>query len=163
MSSRLSVLSCALVALVVATGCSRQEESTPCVATPSVTLARDRAAIGSPFKVTYTFDVAQNATIPPDYMVFVHVLDDQGERLWGDDHPPAQPTATWKAGQKVEYTRTVFVPNYPYIGPAHIRHRALLAVGQPAASALRHRDFAARVRSRQVPAPAPVREHLPHI
>ena len=129
-SSRLSVLSCALVALVVASGCSRQEESTPCVATPSVTLARDRAAIGSPFKVTYAFDVAQNATIPPDYMVFVHVLDDQGERLWGDDHPPTQPTATWKAGQKVEYTRTVFVPNYPYIGPAHIR----LGLFSPSAS-----------------------------
>ena len=121
MSSRLSVLSCALAALVVATGCSRQEESTPCVATPSLTLARDRAAIGSPLKVTYTFDVAQNATIGSDYVVFVHVLDDQGERLWGDDHPPVPPTSTWKPWQKVEYTRTVFVPNYPYIGPAHIR------------------------------------------
>ena len=34
---------------------------------------------------------------------------------------PPQPTSTWKPGQKVEYTRTVFVPNYPYIGQAEIR------------------------------------------
>ena len=121
MSSRPIVLVCALVALVAATGCGRKEESVPCVATPSVTLARDRAAIGSPLKVTYKFDVAQNAAIPQDYLVFVHVLDDQGERLWGDDHPPAEPTSKWKPGQTVEYTRTVFVPNYPYIGPAHVR------------------------------------------
>ena len=121
MSSRLSVVVCALVALAVAGGCSREEESAPCVATPSVALSRDRAAIGSPFKITYTFSVAQDAAITQDYTVFVHVLDDQGERLWGDDHVPAEPTSKWKPGQKVEYTRTVFVPNYPYIGPAHIR------------------------------------------
>ena len=121
MHSRLSVVVCAVVALAAATGCRRQEESAPCVATPSVTLERDRAAIGSPLKVTYKFDVAQNAAIPQDYVVFVHVLDDQGERLWGDDHPPVPPTSKWQSGQKVEYTRTVFIPNYPYIGPAHVR------------------------------------------
>jgi hypothetical protein len=121
MSSRSSAVVCALVACAVVAGCSREEESAPCVATPSVALSRDRAAIGSPFKITYTFNVSQNAAITQDYTVFVHVLDDQGERLWGDDHAPAVPTSTWKPGQKVEYTRTVFVPNYPYIGPAHIR------------------------------------------
>ena len=93
----------------------------PCVATGTVTLARDRAAIGSPIKMTYRFDVAQNASIPQDYLVFVHVLDDQQESLWGDDHQPPQATSSWKPGQRVEYTRTVFVPNYPYIGPAHLR------------------------------------------
>ena len=95
MSSRLSVLSCALAALVVATGCSRQEESTPCVATPSLTLARDRAAIGSPLKVTYTFDVAQNATIGSDHVVFVHVLDDQGEALSVADQVDDALDLTW--------------------------------------------------------------------
>ena len=121
MYSRLSVVVCAVVVSAVAAGCSRQQETAPCVATPSVTLERDRAAIGSPLKVTYKFDVAQNAAIPQDYVVFVHVLDDQGERLWGDDHPPVPPTSKWQSGQKVEYTRTVFIPNYPYIGPAHVR------------------------------------------
>ena len=31
------------------------------------------------------------------------------------------PTSTWKPGQTIEYTRTIFVPNYPYIGPADVR------------------------------------------
>src|SRR5262245_45122512 len=130
MSSRVNVFVCAVVALAAASGCSRKEESVPCVATPSVTLARERAPIGSPLTFTYKFDVAQNASIQQDYLVFVHVLDDQGERLWGDDHAPTEPTSKWKPGQKVEYSRTVFIPNYPYIGAAHIR----IGLYQPSAS-----------------------------
>ena len=121
MFSRSSAALCALVLLVTAAGCHRNQETLPCVATPSVTLARDRAAIGSPLKASYRFDVAPNAPIPQDYWVFVHVMDDQGERLWGDDHPPSEATSKWAPGAKIEYTRTTFIPNYPYIGPAHIR------------------------------------------
>jgi len=110
-----------LALLVLITGCSRQEDPAACVATSTVTLARDRAAIGSPLQMTYRFEVAPNASIPQDYTVFVHVLDDQQESLWGDDHQPPPPTSSWKPGQKVEYTRTVFIPNFPYIGPAHVR------------------------------------------
>lgn len=116
-----SIFCGALAALALVSGCSRQQEAAPCVATPTITLARDRFAIGSPLRATYQFDVAQNAPISGDYIVFVHVMDDQGERLWGDDHSPQPPTSQWKPGQKVEYQRTVFVPNYPYIGPAHLR------------------------------------------
>lgn len=102
-------------------GCSNKQPDEPPVATPSVSLSRDRVPIGSPVKITYRFDVAQNAKIDGDYWVFVHVLDPEGEQLWTDDHLPAVPTSNWKPGQKVEYTRTVFVPNYPYIGEAAMR------------------------------------------
>ena len=84
-------------------------------------MSRDRVAIGSPVKFTYRFDVAQNTKIDGDYRVFVHVLDPDGEQLWVDDHSPSVPTSQWKGGQTVEYTRTVFVPNYPYIGEARVR------------------------------------------
>jgi hypothetical protein len=40
--------------------------------------------------------------------------------MWTDDHLPPQPTSSWKPGQTIEYTRTVFVPLYPYIGEATI-------------------------------------------
>jgi len=40
--------------------------------------------------------------------------------MWTDDHTPPVPTSTWKPGQVVEYTRTVFVPFYPYIGDATV-------------------------------------------
>ena len=102
-------------------GCSRKTDEEPPVATPSFTMSRDRVAIGSPVKLTYRFDVAEGAKIDGDYWVFVHVLDPDGEQLWTDDHIPPVPTSQWRPGQKVEYTRTVFVPNYPYIGEAHVR------------------------------------------
>ena len=86
--------------------------------------------------------MAPNAKIDGDYWVFVHVLEPDGEQLWVDDHLPPTPTSTWKPGQKVEYTRTVFVPNYPYIGPAVVRlglydpktQRRLTLGGDPAAT-----------------------------
>ncbi len=93
----------------------------PPVATPSLTLNHDKVPIGSPVKLTYKFDVAPNAKIDGDYWVFVHVLDPDGEQLWTDDHLPPTPTSHVEAGQTVEYTRTVFVPNYPYIGEAVVR------------------------------------------
>ena len=71
--------------------------------------------------MTYRFEPLPNAAIDGDYMVFVHVMDPGGEKLWQDDHLPPVPTSQWKPGQPVEYTRTVFVPNYPYVGEAVIR------------------------------------------
>src|SRR5215203_7195566 len=102
-------------------GCRQKEPDMPAVATPTVTFSRDRVALGSPVKVTYRFQVAANAAFDRDYWVFVHVLNPQGETLWNDDHLPATPTTQWKPGQTIEYARTVFVPNYPYIGEATVR------------------------------------------
>jgi hypothetical protein len=118
--SRAFAIPCLLAAVAVA-GCSRSEPDEPPVATPSLVMSRDRVAIGSPVKLTYRFDVAPNAKIDADYWVFVHVLDTEGEQLWTDDHMPPVATSQWKGGQTVEYTRTVFAPNYPYIGPAVVR------------------------------------------
>jgi hypothetical protein len=118
-------LVCALILLIVLTvvlpACRGKQDEAPPVASVSVSMSRDRVAIGSPVKFTYRFDVAQNAKIDGDYRVFVHVLDPDGERLWDDDHVPSVPSSQWKPGQHVEYTRTVFVPNYPYIGEARVR------------------------------------------
>lgn len=111
----------ALVAALGAHGCGRKADDEPPVATPSLTLSRDRVAIGSPVKITYRFEVAPGAKIDGDYLVFVHVLDPDGEQLWTDDHAPAVPTSKWTPGQTIEYTRTVFAPNYPYIGEARVR------------------------------------------
>src|SRR3712207_7316024 len=61
------------------------------------------------------------STLFPYTTLFRSVIEPDGERLWQDDHLPAVPTSKWTPGQTVEYTRTVFVPNYPYIGDANIR------------------------------------------
>ena len=123
MRIRVRVPVCALVCalLLPVAGCNRDAEREPPVAAPTVTLSKDRAAIGSPLRITYKFQVADGAKIDGDYSVFVHVIEPDGERLWQDDHKPDVPTSKWTPGQTVEYTRTVFVPNYPYIGDANIR------------------------------------------
>ncbi len=52
--------------------------------------------------------------------MFVHFLDANDEMMWTDDHDPPTPTTDWKAGQTVEYTRTMFVGRYPYVGAAKV-------------------------------------------
>ena len=111
----------AAVAFAAAAGCGSRETNEPPVATPTLTMSRERVAIGSPVRLTYRFDVAPDAKIDGDYWVFVHVLDSQGEQMWTDDHQPPTPTSQWKPGQSIEYSRTIFVPNYPYIGEATVR------------------------------------------
>ena len=51
----------------------------------------------------------------------VHVVDADEELMWTVDHNPPMPTTQWKPGQTIEYTRTVFVPVYPYVGEASIQ------------------------------------------
>ena len=124
MRTRCSVLAYALLGVslaVVASGCRRAAAPEPPAATVAVSLARTKVPIGSPLEMTYRFEVAPDAKITGDYLVFVHVIEPDGEQLWGDDHPPSIPTSQWKPGQTVSYNRTVFVPNYPYIGPAVVR------------------------------------------
>jgi hypothetical protein len=120
MQKRRWIFVCVLSILALA-GCARKEANEPPVATPALTLNHSRVPIGSPLTLTYRFEVAPNATFDGDYRVFAHVLDPEGEQLWTDDHTPPVPTSSWKPGQKIEYTRTIFVPSYPYIGEAKIR------------------------------------------
>ena len=114
-----------IAALLIAgslAGCGGKKESEPAVATPNVSFNKDKAPIDSVITVDYKFVVAPNApAFDKDYYVFVHVLDPEGEQMWDDDHMPPIPTTQWKPGQTVQYSRTVFVPNYPYIGEARVR------------------------------------------
>src|SRR5439155_578389 len=110
---------CALAAL--AASCRRKDAAAPPVATPSVTVSQARVPLGSPIDLTYKFVVANDARFDESYRVMVHVLDSDDEMMWTDDHNPPTPTTEWKPGQTVEYTRTVFVPVYPYVGEATIQ------------------------------------------
>ena len=101
--------------------CGSKKDDAPPVATPSLKLSRSEAAVGSPIEMTYRFVMAPGApALTEDYTVFVHVLDTDREQLWGDDHQPPTPTRNWKAGSTIEYTRTMFVPKFPYVGDASI-------------------------------------------
>ena len=122
MTGRFAVLLIALLAgSVGSAGCARETDTATPIATPTVTLSRSDAAVGSPVDITYRFVVAPDApAIDEDYLVFVHFMDADRERMWTDDHEPPTPTRQWKAGDTVEYTRTIFVPKFPYVGAATI-------------------------------------------
>jgi hypothetical protein len=118
---RQSVLSAAVVLIsFIASGCGGDTEVGPALATPSVTLSHDRVPAASPLELTYKFVVAPDASFSEDYRVFVHVVDTDEELMWNDDHNPPVPTSEWKPGQTIEYTRTIFVPVFPYVGDATI-------------------------------------------
>lgn len=108
-----------LLTVCTAASCSSTEDTAPAVATAEVALARSRIAQGSPVDITYRFQ--PTSSVPAgDYRVFVHVVDADEELMWTDDHvPPTQP-GEWQPGQTIEYTRTMFVPVYRYVGPAKV-------------------------------------------
>ena len=116
------VLCSAVVALsAAATGCRKTAPAEAPVATPSIRVNHNRAAAGSPIDLTYTFVVAKDAKITGDYRVMLHVVDTDEELMWTDDHNPPVPTSQWKPGQTVEYSRTIFVPVFPYVGDATVQ------------------------------------------
>lgn len=118
MPTRVLLSLAAVLCAAAAATCGGQADDAPPVATPSVTFAKSRVPLGSPVDATFRFEVAPDARIEGDYRVLVHFLDIDGELMWADDHDPPVPTSQWTSGQVVEYTRTLFIPIYPYVGEA---------------------------------------------
>jgi hypothetical protein len=117
---RAGLVGAALLGVAAAAACGGAEDNAPAVASVQVSLSRARVALGSPVDITYRFVVAPDAPSLGTRRVFVHFLDADEELMWTDDHDPPTPASEWKAGQSVEYTRTIFVPSYPYVGAAKI-------------------------------------------
>ena len=112
--------SVATLLLAASLGCGGGADTAPAVGSVKVALSRPRVALGSPVEITYTFTLANDAPALGNRKVFVHFLDANDEMMWTDDHDPPTPTTDWKPGQTVEYTRTMFVGRYPYVGAAKI-------------------------------------------
>src|SRR5581483_389703 len=118
---RLVCVAAAVVSIAASGGCRKSQKTEPGVATPSVTISKAKVPLGSPLDVTYSFVVAQDApAFQENYHVFVGFVDPDNQLMWTDDHMPPVPTKEWKPGQTIKYTRTVFIPIYPYVGEAEI-------------------------------------------
>ena len=89
--------------------------------TPTLTLSRQAVPLGTPIEMTYKFVVANDAKFTNNYHVMVHFGDQDEQLMYTDDHEPPTPTSSWKPGQTIEYTRTEFIPVYPYVGEAAIQ------------------------------------------
>src|SRR5580765_7460772 len=88
---------------------------------PALKVNRDRAPLGSAIEVTYSWSLEAGAKkIPPGYRAFVHFLDSHKVVLFTDDHVPTPAPESWEAGKTYSYSRTVFIPIYPYVGEAQV-------------------------------------------
>jgi hypothetical protein len=118
---RFGVCLAALFAIGASSACRKSDPPAPPLATPSLSLSHEKAPLGSPLDLHYKFVVANDATFPEDYRVMVHVVDADEQLIFAFDHNPPVPTTQWKPGQTIEYTKTVFIPIYPYVGEATIQ------------------------------------------
>lgn len=120
----------ALAAVMLAGGaaaCSGAADTAAPVATPTVTVNKTAPAIGTPVEITYRFVVAPDApAFAGEYWVFAHFLDSEGELMWTDDHQPPTPVRQWTPGATIEYSRSMFVPKFPYVGQTRM-HIGLFA------------------------------------
>jgi hypothetical protein len=120
--SRTKVWGVALGAMCAVAACGGKQDREPPVAKPAFDMSRTQVPLGSPVEVTYRFTVPSEAPeFQEDYKVFVHFLDSNDELMWTDDHDPAVPTTRWTPGETVEYSRTMFIPIYPYVGETVVR------------------------------------------
>jgi hypothetical protein len=113
------VLAAASVALLPSCG-RRKPEVNDIV--PSVKFNRTRIPLGSPVEVTSTWTLGPTAKkVPEGYNAFVHFLDSHRVLLFADSHQPVPSPVAWEPGKTYSYTRTVFVPVYPYVGDVEVR------------------------------------------
>ena len=102
--------------------CSRREPAKVNPIVPSVEVNRTRAPLGSALEITYTWTLEPGAKkLDQDYRALVHFLDTHEVILFDDDHMPVPPPSTWEPGKTYSYTRTRFVPVYPYVGDVEVR------------------------------------------
>jgi len=115
---RLGVVAASILCLPA---CHRNAKPETGLATPAVMFSQDKVSLGSPIDISYKFVVASDAPrFTENYRVFVGVVDADDQLMWTDDHNPPTPTIEWKPNQTIAYTRTIFVPVYPYVGEAAI-------------------------------------------
>ncbi len=144
-------------------GCQGKKAAEVRQVTPSIELNKSRAPIGSPVEVTYRFEVASDfSPIDKDFKVFVHFLDSHNELLFTDDHDLPQPVSSWTAGSTVEYTRTVFIPLYPYFGTASVVVGLYIPETNERLGLIRRRNRQ-RTSSRAAHATRSKREHLSRV
>jgi hypothetical protein len=109
--------------------------------TASFQVNRNRAPLGSALEVTYKFTTGPDfKKLNEDYSAFVQFRDSGNKILFQDDHTPVPAPNTWEAGKTYEYTRTVFIPVYPYVGDAQVEMGLYPASGHGERVAMKGED-----------------------
>jgi hypothetical protein len=137
-----AVVSLAAFALLPA--CRRRKPAEVNDIVPKFEVNRPRAPLGSAVEETYTWQLEPSAKkLGQDHRAFVHFLDSHKVLLFDDDHVPVPPPSSWEAGKTYTYTRTKFIPIYPYVGDVDVRV-GLQPVGRGERVALKGNDAGLR-------------------
>ena len=111
-----------LAALALLPACNRRKPAEVNDIVPKFEVNRPRAPLGSAIEVTYTWQNEASAKkLAQDHRAFVHFLDSHKVLLFDDDHVPVPPVTAWEPGKSYSYTRTKFIPIYPYVGDVDVR------------------------------------------
>jgi hypothetical protein len=111
-----------LAALALLPACNRRKPAEVNDIVPKIEVNRPRAPLGSAVEVTYTWQLEPTAKkLDQDHRAFVHFLDSHKVLLFDDDHVPVPAPSTWEPGKSYSYTRTKFIPIYPYVGDVDVR------------------------------------------
>jgi hypothetical protein len=117
-----AALAVALAGVLACVGCSRRKPAEVNPIEPSIKLNRERVPLGSAVEIAYTWTLDPGAKkLGQDYRALVHFLDSHEVILFQDDHMPVPPPSQWEPGKTYTYTRTLFIPIYPYVGESEIR------------------------------------------
>ncbi len=112
----------ALIGFLILPGCRRQKPAEVNPIVPSLKVNRVKAPLGSALEITYTWTVEPGAKkFEQEYQALVHFLDNHNVMLFEDDHLPEPPPSAWEPGNTYTYTRTKFIPVYPYVGEVEVR------------------------------------------
>ena len=154
-----------MAALALLPACKGRKPAEVNAITPSFAVNRGRTPLGSAVEVTYTWTVEPSAKkLTQDYRAFVHFKDPQRMLLFTDDHVPTPAPTTWEPGKTYTYTRTLFVPIYPYVGNVDVVMGLYPASGKGERVALKGEDRGLReYKVASNGAPAPDRQHLPRL
>ena len=102
--------------------CARRQTAEVNPIEPSFAISRPRAPLNSAVEITYTWKADPEAKkLGQDYRALVHFLDSHNVMLFDDDHVPEPPPTGWEPGKTYSYTRTKFIPIYPYVGDVEVR------------------------------------------
>jgi hypothetical protein len=139
------VVTMAVAGALVFPACGRRKPAEINDIAPAFQVNRSRAPLGSAVEVTYTWKVGPAAKkVPADYRALVHFLDSHRVMLFTDDHVPVPQPSAWEPGKEYSYTRTVFIPIYPYVGEVEVRMGLTPASGRGERVALKGEDTGLR-------------------
>jgi hypothetical protein len=140
----LAGLALGLAGLALVPACRRNRGAEINPIEPAFAVNRARAPLNSAVEITYTWKVGADAKrLLQDNRAFVHFRDPHKAMLFEDDHMPVPPPSQWQPGQTYTYTRTKFIPVYPYVGPVEVLV-GLDPVGRGERAALKGEDVGLR-------------------